>query len=81
MSKNFPFQIIKNSNKGLTVLEQGLPLPSIKKEKKNGKSMLEDMKLRFIVPSMVQESQQSVKPLGKVVGKQMKFSQKGSIYG
>lgn len=34
MSKNFPFQIIKNSNKGLTVLEQGLPLPSIKKEKK-----------------------------------------------
>ena len=43
--------------------------------------MLEDMKLRFIVPSMVQESQQSVKPLGKVVGKQMKFSQKGSIYG
>ena len=36
MSKNFPFQIIKNSNKGLTVLEQGLPLPSIKKEKKMG---------------------------------------------
>lgn len=43
--------------------------------------MLEDMKLRFIVPSMVQEPQQSVKPLGKVVGKKMKFSQKGSIYG
>lgn len=80
MSKNFPFQIIKNSNKGLS-LSKDCSYLLLKKKKKIGKSMLEDMKLRFIVPSMVQESQQSVKPLGKIVYKQMKFSQKGSIYG
>ena len=52
MNKNFPLQIIKNSNKELS-LRKDCSYLILKKKKKKGKSMLEDMKLRFMVTSMV----------------------------